>query len=121
MNSRYSDGIIGPDLVVRGKLGGKSDLRIDGVFEGEIDVDGVVVIGPEGSVTAPVVVAALEVEGELRGDVVARGSVSVRAGGKLVGDVRARRIGIDDGGSLQGGIEMDFEIPESGAQKDEGS
>jgi cytoskeletal protein CcmA (bactofilin family) len=113
VNSRRSDGIIGPDLVVRGKLGGKSDLRIDGVFEGEIDVDGAVVVGPEGSVTAPLSVASLEVEGELRGDVAARGSVVVRAGGKLLGNVRARQIGVDDGGSLQGGIEMDFDLPAS--------
>lgn len=114
MNARRSDGIIGPDLVVHGRLGGKSDLRIDGVFDGELDVDGAIVVGPDGSVTAPVQVGSLEVEGEVRGDVVASDAVAVRPGGRLLGDVRARRISIDDGGSLQGGIEMDFDVSEAG-------
>lgn len=112
MNSRRTDGIIGPDLVVHGRLGGKSDLRIEGVFDGELEVDGEVVIGPDGSVNAPAQVTSLEVEGEVRGDVVASDAVAIRPGGRLLGDVRARRISIDDGGSLQGGIEMDFELPE---------
>lgn len=106
------DGSFGPDVVVHGRLSGKSDsLRIDGVLEGELDVDAAVSVGPEGLIAAPISVASLEVEGEVRGDVRARGAVTVRAGGRLVGDVRARRIAIDDGGSLQGGIEMEFELP----------
>lgn len=115
MSSRRLDGTIGPDLLVRGKLDGKSDLRIEGSFEGEIDVDGTVSVGPEGSIRAAVRVAVLEVEGEVHGDVIASGSVLVRPGGRLVGDVRARQVAIDDGGSLQGGIDMDFDLPEEGA------
>ena len=111
MSSRRLDGTIGPDLVVHGKLEGKSDLRIEGTFEGEIDVDGTVSIGPDGTVRGPARVGSLEVEGELHGDADASGSVAVRAGGRLTGDVRARQVAIDDGGSLQGGIDMDFEVP----------
>jgi len=47
--------------------------------------------------------------------VTAAGAVAVRPGGRLVGDVRARRIAIDDGGALEGGIEMDFDLPEGEA------
>ena len=112
MTSRRLDGSIGPDLVVHGKLDGKSDLRIEGIFEGEIDVEGVVSIGPEGTVRGPVRVGSLELEGELHGDVSASGAVGVRSGGRLLGDVRARQVAIDDGGSLHGGIEMEFELPE---------
>lgn len=110
MTARRLDGTIGPDLVVHGKLDGKSDLRIDGIFEGEIDVDGTIAVGAEGSVIAPMRVEALEIEGEVRGPVTASGGVTIRAGGRLVGDVRARRIAVDDGGVLMGGIDMDFEL-----------
>ena len=111
MTSRRLDGTIGPDLVVQGALGGKSDLRIEGVFEGEIDVEGAIQVGPEGSVTAPVRAASIEIEGELRGDVTASDRVAILPGGRLIGDVRARRIAVEDGGALQGGIEMDFDDP----------
>lgn len=110
MSARSSGGTIGPDLVVHGKVSGKSDLRIDGVVEGEIAVDGSVLVGPDGSVTAPVNVGSLEIEGEVRGDVHAKSAVAIRPGGRLIGDVRARRIAIDDGGSLEGGIEMEFDV-----------
>jgi cytoskeletal protein CcmA (bactofilin family) len=109
---RRTEGCIGPDLVVHGTLSGKSDLRIDGILEGELRVEGLVVVGPDGSVIAPISVGSLTVEGEVRGDVVAAGSVAIRPGGRLLGDVRARRICIDDGASLQGGIEMEFEADE---------
>jgi cytoskeletal protein CcmA (bactofilin family) len=109
VTGRRTEGCIGPDLVVHGTLSGKSDLRIDGIVEGELHIDGLVVVGPDGSVSAPVSVGSLEVEGEVRGDVVAADSVAIRPGGRLTGDVRARRICIDDGASLQGGIEMEFD------------
>ena len=70
-------------------------------------------MGPEGAVTAPCRVGSLDVEGEVRGNVDAQGSVAIRAGGRLIGDVRARRISVDDGATLQGGIEMDFDLPPS--------
>ena len=114
MTSRRLDGSIGPDLVVHGKLGGKSDLRIDGIFEGEIDLDGTVSVGPDGAIIAPIRVGSLEIEGEVRGDVSAAGAVTVRAGGRLLGDVKARRIAVDDGGSLQGGIDMEFDLAADG-------
>ncbi len=116
MTGRRAGGCIGADLVVHGTLSGKCDLRIDGVFEGDLSVEGALEVGAEGSVTAPVDVDALEVAGELRGDVSARESVAIRPGGLVVGDVRARRVCIDDGGLLQGGIDMDFELPGAGEE-----
>ncbi len=116
MTGRRVEGCIGADLVVHGTLSGKCDLRIDGVFEGALRVEGAVDVGPEGSVTAPVEVDTLEVAGELRGEVSARDAVAIRPGGRVVGDVRARRVCIDDGGLLSGGIDMDFELPAPGEE-----
>ena len=112
MTSRRLDGSIGPDFVVHGRLDGKSDLRIDGIFEGQINIDGAIVVGPEGSVQGDIVVHSLDVAGRLRGDVKASASVTIRSGGRLHGDVTARQVAIDDGGVLQGGIEMEFELPD---------
>ena len=115
MSSRRLDGTFGPDLVVHGKLDGKSDLRIEGIFEGEIVVDGTVSVGPEGAIRAPVRVGSLEIEGQVHGNVIASGGVAVRPGGRLFGDVHARHVAIEDGGSLQGGIDMEFDLPAEGA------
>ena len=111
MTSRSAaEGVIGPQLVVRGRLDGKGDMRIEGVLEGEIELDGSVAIGPDGTVVGPLRAREIEISGEVHGHVQASGGVAIRAGGRVQGDVRARSIAIDDGASLHGGIEMDFEI-----------
>jgi cytoskeletal protein CcmA (bactofilin family) len=113
MTTRRTDGTLGPDFVVQGRLSGKSDsLRVEGALEGEVDVDAALTIGPGGRLHGDARVRDLEVEGEVRGDVSAAGGVVILAGGRVHGDVRARRVAIDDGGSLQGGIDMDFELPD---------
>ncbi|MGF1468796.1 MAG: polymer-forming cytoskeletal protein [Sandaracinaceae bacterium] len=110
MNRARTDGLRGAELRVQGRLEGASNLRIDGALEGEIDVEGGLWIGPEGRVVAPLSVTRLDVEGEVRGPVRAR-AVSVRAGGRVLGDVMAGRVTIEDGGALHGGIDMEFDLP----------
>ena len=109
MSSRQLDGNVGPELILRGRLTGRSDLRVQGTVEGEVELEGTLIVSPEGRVVAPLDVDELEVEGSVRGNVRALSAVAVRPGGRLIGDVRAPRIAIDDGGALQGGIEMEFD------------
>ncbi|WP_053235291.1 bactofilin family protein [Sandaracinus amylolyticus] len=112
MSSRSAEGVIGPQLVVRGRLDGKGDLRVEGVLEGELDLEGDVAVGPDGTLVGPLRARSIEVAGEVHGDVLAGDTVAIRAGGRVQGDVRARRIAIDDGAALHGGIEMDFDLEE---------
>lgn len=117
MSSRSAEGVIGPHLVVRGRLDGKGELRVEGVLEGELEIDGSLVVGPDGTVVGPVRARSVEVAGEVHGDVHATEGVAIRAGGRVQGDVRARRIAIDDGASLHGGIEMDFDVGEESVRR----
>ena len=113
MTTRPAEGVIGPQLVVRGRLDGKGELRVDGVLEGEIELDGTLTVGADGTVVGPVRVRAIEVSGEVHGPVQASDAVAIRAGGRVQGDVRAPRVAIDDGAALHGGIEMDFDLEEA--------
>ena len=113
MSSRSAEGVIGPQLVVRGRLAGKGDLKVEGVLEGEVELDGALCVGPDGTVVGPVRAHGVDIAGEVHGPVHASDAVSIRAGGRVQGDVRARRIAIDDGAALHGGIEMDFDLEEA--------
>ncbi len=104
-------GYVGPGLLVRGELRGAGQLRCDGTFEGSVDLQGALVVGRSGKLVGPVRAQAVAVEGILDGPVMA-GELNVLAGGRLVGDVRAARIGLDDGGSLEGTVDMEVELPE---------
>lgn len=110
MSSRAQGGTIGPQLVVRGKLDGKADLSVDGLLEADVELDGLLSVGPSGAVAGDVHVHSLIVEGELVGDVVASDLVAIRADGRIQGSVRAARVALDDGAVLHGEIDMNEEV-----------
>jgi cytoskeletal protein CcmA (bactofilin family) len=103
------EGLIGRELVVLGAVQGRGDLRVDGLVEGPVELDGALRVGAGGRVVGDTRVTELDLEGELRGPVDAAEAATIRGTGRLLGDIRTSRLAIDDGGVLQGGIEMDFE------------
>jgi cytoskeletal protein CcmA (bactofilin family) len=98
--------------MVHGRLSGKGDIVVDGRLDGDVALEGSVTVGPSGIVVASVQAGTVVVDGVLKGNVHAASAVAVRAGGRIEGDVRAPRVAIDDGGTLHGGIEMEFDLPE---------
>lgn len=103
--------MLGPNLLVHGRLSGKGDVVVDGRLEGDVAVEGTVTIGVNGVVVAAVEAETVIVDGVVQGNVRGSTAVAVRAGGRVEGDVRSPRVAIDDGGTLQGGIEMEFDLP----------
>lgn len=98
--------------MIRGRLSGRGELQIDGKLEGDLSVEGTVEIGASGVVMAAIDADRISVAGHVRGPVTAADEVAIREGGRLDGDVRAPHVAIDDGGSLHGGIDMDFDLPD---------
>lgn len=101
-------GQILPGLAVEGTLRGRGDLRLEGPMRGAISLEGNLIVGPQGQVTAPIRARRVEIHGELVGDIEAA-HVAVRSGGWVAGDVRAASIAIDDGATLEGLVDMDFD------------
>ena len=95
---------------LRGKLTGKGGVRIEGSFEGKINLDGLFVIGPTGRVTCEELRAkTVIVAGALRGDIYAE-KVEIRATGRVWGDVLTTSISTEEGAFLRGQIQMEEEL-----------
>ena len=77
-------------------------------LRGQVDLEGGLTIGPQAQVVAPLRATRVEVLGEVHGTIDAQ-HVVVKSGGWVTGDVRAGTIAIDDGATLEGLIDMDFE------------
>jgi cytoskeletal protein CcmA (bactofilin family) len=93
---------------VRGQLAAREDVWIEGQFEGEIQAPAhQVTVSPGGRVRGGVKSRSIVVEGELLGDVCAEQSVTVRAGGRMQGDILAPRVGLEEGCQFQGNVDMD--------------
>ena len=112
------DSVFGAGLTWKGELGGQGGVRIEGVFEGEVALNGLVVIGEQGrlvcrSLRATTVVVA----GSVRGDITAQ-RVEITRTGRVWGDVVTESFSTEEGAFLRGQITMeeklDLGLPEGG-------
>jgi cytoskeletal protein CcmA (bactofilin family) len=107
-----TSGIIGRGTVIKGNLSGSGDVVVEGRVEGTVSLKDQLSIEPEGKVFADVEVENLEVHGEMSGDINAGDRVLIAATAKVVGDIKAPRVVIQDGARFKGSIEMDVKLPE---------
>lgn len=97
--------IIGQSTFVRGNVSGSGDLTIEGRVEGDVSATGEVVIEATGLVAANVSAARIVVRGAVKGDLVAEDSLAIAQGARVVGDLRAPRITIAQGGLVRGHVQ----------------
>jgi cytoskeletal protein CcmA (bactofilin family) len=91
---------LGPRDVLNGSL------TIEGAVDGEITASGDVDVEAPATVSARVDGRNVTVRGNVSGNVTARGRLTVAGSGVVQGDVRAARLRVDDGGTVNGSITM---------------
>jgi cytoskeletal protein CcmA (bactofilin family) len=102
--------VLGDGTSYKGKLTGSGGARIEGGFEGEILLDGLLVIGPTGRVTCEDLRAkTVIVAGIVRGDITAH-KVEIRASGRVWGNVTTLAFATEEGAFLRGQIQMEEEL-----------
>jgi len=102
--------VMGPGIVWKGSLSGSGGVRIEGAFEGEIALRGLLVIGATGRVTCPHLRAnVVVIAGAVRGDITAE-KVEIRSTGRVWGDVITAAFSTEEGAFLRGQIRMEEEV-----------
>ena len=82
-SSERISSVIADGVSLRGKLNGSGGIRIEGSFDGEIELDGLLVIGPSGRVSCKELRAKnVIVAGAMRGNIVAD-RVEIRSSGRV--------------------------------------
>lgn len=104
--------VIGSAITIRGNLTGSEDLMVEGRIEGTVSLKNHLSIEESGVVEADIEVEDLTVKGTMKGDITAAQSVSILTNAKVVGNVRAPRVIIEDGARFRGSVEMDVQLPE---------
>jgi cytoskeletal protein CcmA (bactofilin family) len=115
--------VMGEGTKYQGKLTGEGGVRIEGTFDGEIKLDGLLVVGTTGRVTCEDLRAkSVIVAGTVRGDITAQ-KVEIRASGRVWGNVTAVTFATEEGAFLRGQIQMeeelDLDLPEEEAASSE--
>jgi len=99
--------VLGKTLLFRGELTAEEDVILQGRVEGSIRHARSLVIGTEGSVLGDVYANHLTVEGLVEGDLHGTEAVIVRATAQVRGNIFAPRVGIMEGATFNGRVEMD--------------
>jgi cytoskeletal protein CcmA (bactofilin family) len=99
--------MIGKSVKVIGQIFTKEDLYVDGDVEGTIESqENKVTVGPNGRVQASIRAREVIILGQVQGNVETTDKVDIRKDAKLVGDIVAARISIEDGALFKGSIDI---------------
>jgi len=89
---------------VIGDLVAESNLRVDGVIEGNVSCKGKFVLGTDGQLVGNLVSAESEIEGTVEGDLRVEGLLVLRKTAVIKGALASGRLVIEDGAQLQGSV-----------------
>ncbi len=99
--------VLGSGVIWHGSINGSGGVRIEGAFEGEIALRGMLVIGETGRVTCENIRAnTVIVAGAVRGNITTQ-KLEIRASGRVWGDVVTTAFVTEDGAFLRGQIRME--------------
>lgn len=102
--------VLGSGISWKGNLTGSGGVRIEGAFEGDIALRGLLVVGESGRVTCESLKAnVVIVAGIVRGDITAE-KLEIRASGRVWGNVVAAAIATEEGAFLRGQVRMEERV-----------
>ena len=108
---------IGKSVQIRGELQGSEDLLVDGMVDGTIALhESRLTIGPNAKVKANASARDIVVMGTIEVNLQASGRVELRAGCKVIGDLKAARLSIEENATFSGKVDLvTTEKPASGS------
>ena len=105
--------VVGRGISVQGTVQEAERLVVEGTVEASMIHATELAISPGGVFKGEIEVEDAEIAGTIDGTLTVRGSLIVRATGRLLGTARCRRLQVEDGGQITGQMEMLTEQPKS--------
>ena len=102
--------IIGENISIEGSIRGKETLVIEGSVKGKIQLEKQhLIVGPKGQVEAEIHADNVTISGRLIGDIQASSKVEITKEADFNGEIKAKRISVEDGAYLKAVIELERE------------
>lgn len=119
--------VLGAGIIWQGNINGSGGVRVEGIFEGQVALKGLLVVGETGKVTCENVRALnVIVAGAVKGNITAQ-KVEIRSTGRVWGDIVTMAFATEEGAFLRGQIRMEdavdlgFDQPETPAAETQAS
>ena len=99
--------VLGVGIIWQGSIDGSGGVRVEGTFEGQIFLKGLLVVGETGKVTCDNLRAtSVIVAGAVKGNIAAQ-KVEIRSTGRVWGDIVTTAFATEEGAFLRGQIRME--------------
>ncbi|MCH8140273.1 MAG: polymer-forming cytoskeletal protein [Proteobacteria bacterium] len=100
--------VIGSKIEIKGDIIGDENLIIEGKVDGTVEVRSKdLLIGQSGQVNANVTARIVKIDGTVKGDITGIEKVTISKTGKVLGNIVAPRVTLEDGAKFKGSIDMD--------------
>lgn len=96
--------------VIKGNVTANGDFRLDGNLEGNITLNGKLVIGEAGIVTGNVVCQNANIMGTVQGNTSVKEQLTLHSTAKVKGDILINKLSIEPGATFSGTCRMIDEI-----------
>jgi len=105
-NTGKLESFIGVNSSFKGNVNTEGALRIDGIMEGNVNADWVV-LGEKASFKGDIIARGIIVGGRVEGNPKAKEIVEIKSKGQVLGDISAIRLLINNSGVFNGSVKMD--------------
>lgn len=98
--------LITTDVEITGTVKSSSAIRMEGKLEGDMHCAADVVVGETARIQGNLNVNSITVFGQVHGNIVARERIELKPTARVVGDIKAKRLKVEDGVSFSGKSEV---------------
>lgn len=97
--------VLGANSSLEGKFVSTANVRLDGEFEGTLEITGNVLVGETAKINAPINAKNISIAGAVRGNVTGK-KVQILRTGRVWGDITATALTTEEGAFIDGKISM---------------
>ncbi|MCM1252751.1 MAG: polymer-forming cytoskeletal protein [Clostridium sp.] len=98
--------LIGKGAVFDGNLEAPETIRVDGTVNGNCNCKAMFIVGVEGKINGDITAQNVVISGKVDGDIIAHGKLELLSTAKLVGNITARSLVVDEDASFDGRCTM---------------
>lgn len=106
MGNSQSEALLGAGSKVVGTLSFSGPVQLDGEVEGEVNCKDRLIIGQAATIKAKILGTDIIVQGTVTGDIVASKSLTLKKPAKVLGNISAEQLSIEEGVIFEGHCSM---------------
>ena len=106
MNTEPAKTVIGEDVEITGNVKCESNIQLNGKLNGDLTCGAQAMIGDTSAVKGNLSIETVSIMGQVNGNITAKDKIELKSTARLHGDIRAKRLTVEDGVTFIGKVEV---------------